>query len=625
MKDKRRKGCSNRRFEQLRIAREHKQAERSVNTDVAAASTSGVVSNINVNMIAADTRVTVTDKGDGDNPVSASRVKLLEQTHMQAYDVGHENQQWTLAHVGQIQQCISNLLCPQCLTDSVTVAITGNMGFSSELSLQCSVCDYCKHVHSSPRAEQHNSTYIINTLMTVVAHELGVAHTGLNKIAKVLGMRNMHLKTYQRHDRRVSAAEVDTGEDSLQLASQKIRRAYLATHGEEGEPDVLDICVSYDGTWMKRGFTSQYGVGVAIDILTGLVIDYEVLSLYCHACVEADRKTWTGARARIEWEEAHAPDCCVNYVGSSKSMETEAAKRIWNRSVDKYNLRYTEMLSDGDSTAFKAVQKMQPYGDDIQLSKLECVNHAHKRMGTALRKLAKAEKLGGQGSGRLTLDKCNRLQSYYRNAIQNNLGNIDDMKSAVWATLHHSMSTDAQPQHEYCPKDINSWCFYQAALAADPSDEPKHDDNPCRTALSPDIAQKIVPIYKRMSDENLLKRMLHGKTQNQNESFNATIWLRCPKTSFMGMRRVRGAVARAASAFNEGATSLTTIFHKMYIEPTETMIAACHRENRKRIRQGDLQAEKKVKNKRKATDDKKRAKLAVQEQAEGATYGAGIE
>ena len=115
---------------------------------------------------------------------------------------------------------------------------------------------------------------------------------------------------------------------------------------------------------------------------------------------------------------------------------------------------------------------------------------------------------GGQGTGHLTLDKCNMLQSYYRNAIQNNLGNIDDMKVAVWATFHHSMSTDAQPQHEYCPKDINSWCFYQAALAADPSDEPKHDDNPCRTALSPDIAQKIVLIYKRMSDENLLKRML---------------------------------------------------------------------------------------------------------------------
>ena len=45
---------------------------------------------------------------------------------------------------------------------------------------------------------------------------------------------------------------------------------------------VIDIQVSFDGTWRKRGFSSNYGVGVWIDVLTGLVIDYEVLSLYCH-------------------------------------------------------------------------------------------------------------------------------------------------------------------------------------------------------------------------------------------------------------------------------------------------------------------------------------------------------
>ena len=140
-------------------------------------------------------------------------------------------------------------------------------------------------------------------------------------------------------------------------------------------------------------------------------------------------------------------------------METEAAKRIWLRSVEKYNLRYTEMLSDGDSTAFKALHNPQPYGD-IVFSKLECVNHAHKRMGTALSKLTK-QKLGGQGEGRLIGDKCNILQSYYRTAIQNNLGNLDDMKNAVLATLHHSMSTDIHPTHGCCPKGTDSWCFFR--------------------------------------------------------------------------------------------------------------------------------------------------------------------
>ncbi len=47
---------------------------------------------------------------------------------------------------------------------------------------------------------------------------------------------------------------------------------------------VINIRVSFDGTWQKRGFTSHYGIGVCIDLITGLVIDFKVLSSYCHAC-----------------------------------------------------------------------------------------------------------------------------------------------------------------------------------------------------------------------------------------------------------------------------------------------------------------------------------------------------
>ena len=73
---------------------------------------------------------------------------------------------------------------------------------------------------------------------------------------------------------------------TIQSAALKIRAAYFDTRAEDDEPKVIDICVSYDGTWMKRGVSSQYGVGVATDILTGFVIDFELLSLYCHGCAE---------------------------------------------------------------------------------------------------------------------------------------------------------------------------------------------------------------------------------------------------------------------------------------------------------------------------------------------------
>lgn len=40
----------------------------------------------------------------------------------------------------------------------------------------------------------------------------------------------------------------------------------------------LNISVSCDGSWQKRGFTYKNGVGCAVDVMTGLVVDYEVLT-----------------------------------------------------------------------------------------------------------------------------------------------------------------------------------------------------------------------------------------------------------------------------------------------------------------------------------------------------------
>ena len=112
------------------------------------------------------------------------------------------------------------------------------------------------------------------------------------------------------------------------------------------------------------------------------------------------------------------------------------------------------MLSDGDSVAYKAVCDIAPYGEKV-INKLECMNHDHKHMRTALRKLAKEERLGRRGAGRLMENKCDSLQNLYRGAILNNIPNIDKMRSAVWASLFRSMSTDASP-HQQCPEGVDN-------------------------------------------------------------------------------------------------------------------------------------------------------------------------
>ena len=87
-----------------------------------------------------------------------------------------------------------------------------------------------------------------------------------------------------------SAAEVEAGE-GLQRSADALHEAYSdtvpelweAVNGGPQYPDI-NISVSFDITWQKRGFTYLSGLGVCIDVLTGLVINHHVLSKYCHAC-----------------------------------------------------------------------------------------------------------------------------------------------------------------------------------------------------------------------------------------------------------------------------------------------------------------------------------------------------
>ena len=48
-----------------------------------------------------------------------------------------------------------------------------------------------------------------------------------------------------------------------------------------------------------------------------------------------------------------------------------------------------------------------------------------------------------------------------------------------------------------------------------------------------DVGRKLVPIFQRLTENNLLQRCKRGATQNQNESLHSVIWRFCPKLKTM--------------------------------------------------------------------------------------------
>ena len=258
---------------------------------------------------------------------------------------------------------------------------------------------------------------------------------------------------------------------------------------KDAAPDeVIDVMVTCDGTWSKRGHTALLGVVVVASWETGQVL--EVLSKWCNQCQEKKKEYPDTLSAQfLDWWDVHQSSCGQNFIGSSGVMEKEGALTIWKRSIEKHKLRYTTIISDGDAVTFPALSRAEPYGKNHLISKQEYVGHVQKRMMSHLKAVklkphflpdGKRVRMGRKG--RLTDKLMNLFQHYFGKVIRSHPNDARGMKGAVMAIYFHSISMDAHPQHHMCPTEPTSWCMHNRAL---PKERLLHPTNPPSAKRSP--------------------------------------------------------------------------------------------------------------------------------------------
>jgi len=144
-------------------------------------------------------------------PSTSASMRKLSPKEQEGLDSA--TQQWLIIHVARLNELLSGLICPNCAGTGLKVNIDPqNHGFCSSLILECSLCDggYRKSVYTSTRLQDETRkdvAFDVNVRMMLLAHELGLGYAALKKISKVLGIPALHLKTYQRHDKRVTGIE----------------------------------------------------------------------------------------------------------------------------------------------------------------------------------------------------------------------------------------------------------------------------------------------------------------------------------------------------------------------------------------------------------------------------------
>ena len=95
---------------------------------------------------------------------------------------------------------------------------------------------------------------------------------------------------------------------------------------------------------------------------------------------------------------------------------------------------------------------------------------------------------------------------------------IFQQKKSFGAVLFHSSeANDLETQYHMRPSTNFRWCKYQADKI---NDTKTYKEKPGIPAI---VRYKIKPVFLDLTDDRLLSKCLHGKTQNNNEAFNSAI------------------------------------------------------------------------------------------------------
>ena len=215
--------------------------------------------------------------------------------------------------------------------------------FATNLLFICENCaKVCVGTSSSTRIDstKKNYSYVINQQVVQSFTKIGLGLVALQDVYASLNMHCISNSSFYHHLEAVKNQAKNVKEEVLSDSRKIVHQVHKCLNPDLMSKNVIDILSSYDGSWHKRGFTSIFGFGCVIDVLTGLVIDYEVLSKYCRMCVITGEDLGSDTPEFDIWYESHktSGNCNKNYDGSSGSMKIAIAE--WRRSVSDYGIRW---------------------------------------------------------------------------------------------------------------------------------------------------------------------------------------------------------------------------------------------------------------------------------------------
>ena len=147
-----------------------------------------------------------------------------------------------------------------------------------------------------------------------------------------------------------------------------------------------------------------------------------------------------------------------------------------------------------------------------------------------------------------------------------------------------------------------------------------------KLSLPPAIKLLLLPIFKSLSDEKLLKKCLHKYTQNDNEAINSVIWKKCPKDIYISKKVLEIAVASAVIELNDGASALLNVFKEIGLYCGKFAVEGLRKKDVERVKQSARKSSKDGQARRKTLRSiaKKWIDDDTEKEADNPSYGTGL-
>ncbi|XP_053388617.1 uncharacterized protein LOC128551729 [Mercenaria mercenaria] len=376
-------------------------------------------------------------------------------------------------------------------------------------------------------------------------------------------------------------------EESLATRASRYDEGNKASPSGNKQKSVVDVTVSQDGAWPKRGraMNSNSGVGHVVGQNTRKCLNFGTRNKRCKKCSYYQK---VGKPVPVH-------DCRQNWSHSAKAMEPDICVQL-HKEASNSGLKYKHIIGDDDSAATKYIR--EKVNSDIV--KFSDPTHTKRTVGNKLEEISRVcpsltEKV-----------KSSFIKNFTYAVNQNKQKGEAELRQALESIVPHMYG-----EHHLC----SLWCKNKVNNV---NTEYKHSNLPYGKDLTDLKLKNELTKILQPYITNPAKLMTTGDSQ-ANESLNNVIFSKAPKIrNYTLSESFDFRCAAGVLQFNEGVEYVQKVIDEACLTPRKETMNHVERTDKKRKYLKEYKSQRKykkrkieLKTERKKNDLMSKVKLGV--------------